>query len=140
MGCSTLTLLILLTYLFKPDLDPLLPLLLGSAPGTLSLPPVLALVFLGLLVQVFHQLLDSVIIRRGTDVPVPLGGEPGETAERFSGGEQQKDRVKLFQVVLATTRYSHNSLKNTSRLGSLEAVGCHHTIGDDSLAVVQAAV
>lgn len=92
MRCSTLTLLTLLTYLFRPDLDPLLPLLLGSASGTPGLPLLLVLVIVGLLVQVLHQLLDSIITGRGTDVPVPPGGEPGGAAERFSGGEQQKDR------------------------------------------------
>lgn len=93
MRCSTLTLLTLLTYLFRPDLDPLPPLLLGSAPGTLGLHLLhVVLVIVGLLVQVLHQLLDSVITGRGTDVPVPPGGEPGEAGERFSGGEQRKDR------------------------------------------------
>lgn len=69
----------------------------------------------------------------------------GEQRKHFLGGSSRRtgeglSEAKLFQVVLATTGYSHNSLKNTSRLGSLEAVGYHHTIGDGSLAVLQAAV
>lgn len=69
-------------------------------------------------------------------------------------GEQQKDflagssrrtgeglsEAKLFQVVLATTGYSHNSLKHAPRRGSLEAVGYHHAVGDGFPAVLQAAV
>lgn len=85
MGCSTPTLLTPLTYLFRPDLGPLPPLLPGSAPGTWGLCLLLALVILGLLVQLLHQLLDGIISGRGTDLPLPPGGEPGGAAERFSG-------------------------------------------------------
>lgn len=61
------------SILFRPDLDPLPPLLPGSAPGTLGLCPALGI--LGLLVQVAHQLLDSIRRGRGTDFLVLLGGE-----------------------------------------------------------------
>lgn len=80
MGCSTLTLssccpLLPLAYLFRPDLD-LLPLLpLGSDPGTSSL--LVLLVVLDLLIQVLHQLLVFRVNGRGTDFLVPLGGKPG---------------------------------------------------------------
>lgn len=92
IGCSTLTLLTPHTYLFRPDLDPLPPLLPGFAPGTLGLPIHDVLAILGLLVQVLHQLLDSVVSGRGTDFPLLLGGEPGGAAERFSVGEKWEDR------------------------------------------------
>lgn len=69
-------------------------------------------------------------------------------------GEQQKDfragrskgtgeglsEPNCVQAVLAATGYSHNSRKQTSRLGSLDAIGRHHTAGDGFPAVLQAAV
>lgn len=96
--------------LFRPDLDPLPPLPLGSAPGTRGMSLLLVLlVILPLLVQVLHQLLDGDIGGRGTDFLIPLGSK-------------------------------HDSTQHASRLGSLEAVGLDPAAGDGFPAVLQAAV
>lgn len=74
-------------YLFRPDLDPLPLLPLGSAPGSWGLSLLLVLlVILDLLVQVLHQLLDSRVGGRGTDFLAPFGGKPGGAGRKVCSG------------------------------------------------------
>lgn len=145
MECSTLTSssccpLLPLAYLFRPDLDPLSLLPLGSAPGTGGLA---LLVALDLLVQGLHQLLVVRVSGRGTDFLVPFGGKPGGAGRNVCwkvGRGRTREREGLAGAKPFWMVYLHDSMQHTSQLRSLEAVGLHQVFGDSFLAVLQAAV